>query len=96
MDTKQHYLQILAEKLSALYEEKRAGRATANLRAELNGYLQAAQVLQAISTPELQRVIDDVYFKAYGKHRRERDKNLTELDANEIDWAYFDKPRWER
>lgn len=96
METKHYYLQLLAEKLTALYNAQKAGQPIANQRAELNGYLQAAQVLQAISTPELQRVIDDVYLKAYGKHRRERDKNLTELDTKEVDWAYFDKPRWER
>lgn len=96
MDTKQYYFQLLVDKLTALYRDKQAGLPIAQLRADLNGYLQAALVLAVATNQELQQIIDEVYFKAYGKHRRERDSGLTELDTHDIDWTYFDKPRWER
>ena len=90
------YITTLAAKLNALYRDKQAAKPVAAQRAELNGYMEAALILSAYTVTELQQVIDAEYFALYGKHRRERDKSLVDIDVANIDWKHFDKPKWER
>ncbi len=62
----------------------------------LNGLMKAELVLQATTRKQLEELIAELYMEVFGMTRQEKSLDRANPEKGPVDWAYFDKPRWER
>ena len=69
---------------------------------KLTGFIDAGLLLEACSRDDMQEVIDQCHFEAFGESRSDRrgrltTKNVSESDEGDVtDWDQFDSPAFER
>jgi hypothetical protein len=88
------YLERLREKLIKLYSYGDAEpEARRRLLDQIDGYFEAAILMQMMTKEALQAVIDEEHMSAFGMTLKER-KIQKKLDgrAIEVDWEVYDAP----
>jgi hypothetical protein len=95
---KELYIESLKKRLDYLYTYGESHPSEKELIvAKLDGFLEAAGLLQLFSKDELQRVIDERHFAIFGMTRSERARrNLGESDSEEADWTAYETPASQR
>ena len=88
------YLERLREKLIKLYSYGDAEpEARRRLLDQIDGYFEAAILMQMMTKEALQAVIDDEHMKAFGMTLEERRiKKKLDQGSVEIDWESYDAP----
>ena len=95
---KELYIESLKKRLDYLYTYGESHPSEKELIvAKLDGFLEAAGLLQLFSKDELQRVIDERHFAIFGMTRSERARrNLGASDSEEADWTAYETPAAQR
>ena len=96
--SKSYYIESLKKRLDYLYTYGESHPSEKELIvAKLDGFLEAAGLLQLFSKDELQRVIDERHFAIFGMTRSERARrDLGESDSEEADWTAYETPASQR
>ena len=95
-------LRKLTTELYALGDFTEEGSKRQRHEAKLNGFIDAGLLLEACSRGDMQEVIDQCHFEAFGESRGDRRERLTTdapSESNEgvaPDWDQFDSPAFER
>ena len=95
-------LRKLTTELYALGDFTEEGPNRQRHEAKLNGFIDAGLLLEACSRRDMQEVIDQCHFEAFGESRGDRRERLTTdapSESNEgvaTDWDQFDSPAFER
>ena len=95
---KELYLESLRKRVRHLYIYGESHPAEKDLiAAKLDGFVEAALLLQICGKGVLQKLIDEEHFTIFGISRDERDRRKLQLDGSEdADWSAYDAPAAER
>jgi len=95
---KELYIESLRKRLRHLYSYGESHPKERSLiAARLDGFIEASAVLQICSKSELQSLIDEEHFAAFGMSLVQRSEvREKELSDDEPNWSGYDTPAFER
>ena len=95
---KELYLESLRKRVRHLYTYGESHPSEIPLiTAKLDGFLEAAGLLQIVNKSDLQKLIDDEHAAIFEVSRKERSRQKQEEGSlGEADWSAYDAPALER